>query len=81
MRGAPNKWPETGGGRGKDGGQPAAGPLADGHQILPVSLCSRVGMTQCAIATFEGSTFVGMRAFRIWTILLTVVGWGEIILV
>jgi hypothetical protein len=32
-----------------------------------------------AIATFEGSTFVGMLAFRIQTILLTAIGWGEII--
>jgi hypothetical protein len=38
-------------------------------------------MTQCAIATFEGSTFVGIGAFRVGAILLTAVGWGEIILV
>jgi hypothetical protein len=28
-----------------------------------------------------GSTFVGIRAFWIGTILLTAVGWGEIILI
>jgi hypothetical protein len=34
-----------------------------------------------AMGTFEGSTFVGMPDFRIGAILLTAVGWGEIILV
>jgi hypothetical protein len=71
------------------------GRCAAGEQrIPPVSLRSRVGMTRgeelgcpelqglwAAMGTFEGSTFVGMRAFRIGTILLTAMGWGEIILI
>jgi hypothetical protein len=52
-----------------------------GQQVPPVSLRSRVGMTKCATATFVGSTFVGMEASGIGAILLTAVGWGEIILV
>jgi hypothetical protein len=52
-----------------------------GQRVPPVSLRSRVGMTKCAIATFEGSTFVGIRTSGVGAILLTAVGWGEIMLV
>jgi hypothetical protein len=38
-------------------------------------------MTKCAIATFEGSTFVGIAASGVGAILLTAVGSGEIILI
>ncbi|MFZ1168150.1 MAG: hypothetical protein WAO04_13230, partial [Candidatus Sulfotelmatobacter sp.] len=71
-----------------------AGGAAGRKQIPPVSVRSRVGMTRgeelglpelrglwAGIPTFVGSTFVGMRAFWIGTILLTAVGWGEMILV
>ena len=56
-------------------------PLPGGQGIPPVSLRSRVGMTKCAvIATFVGSTFVGIAASVVGAILLTAVGWGEMIL-
>jgi hypothetical protein len=42
---------------------------------------ARVGMTMGAMSTFEGSTFVGVRSFWNGTILLTGMGWGEMILV
>jgi hypothetical protein len=39
-------------------------------------------MIKCAaMGTFEGSTFVGIRASRVGAILLTAAGSGEIILV
>jgi hypothetical protein len=77
--------------RGKDGAPAADSLLANSgfpsaslRAGSPVSLRSRVGMTTgvgSVMATFEESTFVGMRASWIGTILLTVMGSGEIILI